>query len=151
MVSSYLIDEKLSDVVEYSMKLRSFKIRILLTELPPDVAVALRVCTKVTSTVFSGKIGVRVRLLSAELLTSDSVTKLRKLTVSHKFSDWAERWYERKVMTLNSLVKEFRKEVFRYVSTVNPMQIHLIRWMLMRRVLTRIYQYAVTDMHIPIN
>ena len=96
------------------MKTRSFRLKLTTTELPPEVSLALRKCTKETSTVFAGKTGVKVRLLSAELLTDNTVTKLRKLTVSHKFSDWAEKWLDRKKTTLNYLTKAFHKHVHRY-------------------------------------
>ena len=112
-VALYIIDEKMSGVVEFSLKTRSFRLKLSSSELPPDVALALKICTKETSSVFGGKQGVRLRLLSAALLTSKTVTTLRQLTVSHKFSDWAEKWHESKVMNWNFLAQEFRKHASR--------------------------------------
>ena len=109
----YIIDEKLSEVVEYSLKTRSFRLKLSSSELPQDVSIAMKICTKVTSTVFAGKIGVRVRLLSAALLTKDTASKLQKLAVSHKFSDWAEKWYETKLFNRNLLSQEFHKQASR--------------------------------------
>ena len=114
-VASYIIDEKLSDVVEFSLKTRSFRLKLSASELPPDVSIAMKICTKETVTVFAGKQGVRIRLLSAALLTKNTASKLRKLVVSHKFSDWAEKFYETKMFMGNLLSQEFHKQASRLV------------------------------------
>ena len=112
-VATYILEQQLSDVVEYSVKTNSFRLKLAPTEVPPDISAALAFCTKSTSTIFAGVLGVRVRLLSADLLTNRSVSKLRKLAVSHKFSDWAEKWLERKNTTWALLANKFRKQAYR--------------------------------------
>ena len=114
IVATYILEEKLSDSIEYSAKGKTFRLKMSLSDLPLDIASALRGCTKETSTVFAGKIGVKVRLLSAKLLTADLLTDLRALTVTHKFSDLVEKFLEKRVAAQAELAKEFYKQVKRY-------------------------------------
>ena len=113
VVASYMIKEKISEAVEYSVKTKSFRLKISPVDVPADVATALRGCTKESSTVFAGKIGVKVRLLSARLLSTDTLAQLRALTVTHKFSDWAEKYLDRRDATQRELAKAFCKLVER--------------------------------------
>ena len=113
VVANYMVKGKMSEAVEYSVKTKSFRLKLSPVDVPPDVATALRGCTKETSTVFAGKIGVKVRLLSAKLLSADLLAQLRALTVTHKFADWTEKYLDRKDATQKELAKAFCKAVER--------------------------------------
>ena len=113
VVASYMIKEKISEAVEYSVKTKSFRLKISPVDVPADVATALRGCTKETSTVFAGKIGVKVRMLSAKLLSTDGLAQLRALTVTHKFADWAEKFLDKRDATKKELAIKFCKMVER--------------------------------------
>jgi hypothetical protein len=113
VVATYIVDSELSEVVEYSAKTKSFRLKLSPTDLQSDIASALRGCTKETSTVFGGKIGVKVRLLSAKLLSADLLSQMRSLTATYKFSDAVERMLENNAAAQALFAKEFFKQVER--------------------------------------
>ena len=113
VVAAYIVDSDLAEVVEYSAKTRSFRLKLSPTDLQSDIASALRGCTKETSTVFGGKIGVKVRLLSAKLLSPDLLSQMRSLTASYKFSDAVEKMLENKDAAQALFAKEFFKQIER--------------------------------------
>ena len=112
-VVNYLVDDKLGDYVEYSDKTKSFKLKINPSDVTDNIATALRNCTKTTSTVFGGKLGVRVRLLPSSLLSPELLTKMRSLTETIKFEDTVKKVLDNKEAALAVFGREFFKQVRR--------------------------------------
>ena len=88
---NYILDKKLEDCVEYSIKSKCFKLKMNPSEVPYEVVVALRNCTKSTSTVFGGKYGIRVRMLPSSSLSTNLVSQLKSLTATVKFDDACQK------------------------------------------------------------
>ena len=119
MIVNHFMDNHMDDCVEYSAKTKSFRLKIDPSDTPEDVARAIRNCTKVTSTVFGGKLGVKVRLLSSSLLSAENLAKMRSLSTSIKFADAVERMLANKAATNKVFGREFYKQVRRYYR-LNP-------------------------------
>ena len=112
-VVNYLVDEKLGDSIEYSEKTKSYKLKINPSDVPENIAVVLRNCTKTTSTVFGGKLGVRVRLLPTSLLSPELRSKMRSLTETIKFEDAVKKIMDGKEADHALFGREFFKQVKR--------------------------------------
>ena len=113
LVVKYLVKENMGDCVEYSAKTQSFRLKVDPSDTPDDIAAALRKCTKVTSTVFGGKLGVRVRLLASSLLTAEPLSQLRSLTALVKFADAVDKMLQDKIAGQKMFAKEVYKELRR--------------------------------------
>ena len=113
IVVEHIVNENLSDCVEYSDKTKSFKLKISASEVPAAVAGALKNCTKATSTVFGGKLGVRVRMLPSTILSPVLIARLRSLTATVKFADAVEKMLENREAAQKVFAREFYKQVAR--------------------------------------
>ena len=118
-VATYIVEESLAENVEYSAKTKSFKLKINVTDAPESIAAALGKCTKATSTVFGGQLGVRVRLLPSSLLSTERVSQLRSLRVAIKFADAAQKMMDEKATAQKLFASEFYKQVNRYEPKIN--------------------------------
>ena len=87
----YLIEEELSNAIEFSEKKNSFKLKLVLSMVPEDIIRALKICTKETTAAFGGKCAVKVRILSAELLSVETLANLRSMMETDDFNDWVEQ------------------------------------------------------------
>ena len=93
MVGKYLLDEELSNAVEFFEKKNSFKLKLVLSMVPEDITHALKICTKETTAAFGEKCAVKVRILSAELLSKEILANLHSMieTSDFTFTDWVEQ------------------------------------------------------------
>ena len=111
IVAKYLVDENLGDSIEFTERSQNIKMKLSLSLLPEDICKALKVCTKETTTAFTGKRGMKVRILSAKLLSKDSLANIKALTQTYKFDDWVEQMLEEKAVKEADLGKKFYKQV----------------------------------------
>ena len=86
-VANYLVEEKLKNCVQCCQRSSNFKIKLGISDIPPEISTALKNTTKETSTTFKGRPRIKVRIMSAELLSDESVAKLKKLSSSLDFFD----------------------------------------------------------------
>ena len=88
MVVKYLIEEELRNAIEFSKKRNSFKLKLVLSLVPEDIVHALKSCTKETTAAFGEKYAVKVRILSADLLSEEILAGL--LSLIETFDFWVE-------------------------------------------------------------
>ena len=113
LVVKYLVKESMDDCVEYSAKTKSFRLKVDPSDTPNDVAAALKNCTKGTSTVFGGKLGVKVRMLPSSLLSAELLSQMRSLTATIKFAEAVDNMMANKAAAQKVYAKEFYKHVNR--------------------------------------
>ena len=111
-VGQYLIDQHLDNTVEYSAKMKHFKLKMPTTSIPREISKAIKECTKETVTNFAGKKS-RVRILAASLLQGKVLSDLISLGQSHDFTDCVERYLDEKTEKKEKLGKEFYKQIER--------------------------------------
>ena len=75
----------MKDSVQCCHRPSNFKIKLGIADISPEISTALKNTTKETSTTFKGRPRIKVRILSAELLSEESVAKLKKLCCSVDF------------------------------------------------------------------
>ena len=90
-IVTYLVDQELSNAIEFSEKRNNFKLKLVLSMVPEDVTHALKSCTKETTAAFGEKHAVKVRLLSADLLSEESLASLHSMIDTFDFTDWVEQ------------------------------------------------------------
>ena len=107
VIAEYLIelDERsVSNKIEFSERFNGFKLKLIINAVPSHVAKALRLCTRETTSTFSGKRGIKVRLLSADLLSDEVVLELKSLIPdAEDFADWVEASIQESEDSLTSL------------------------------------------------
>ena len=111
-VGQYILDHHLDTTVEYSAKMKHFKLKMPTTSIPPEISKALKGCTKETVTNFAGRKG-RVRILAACLLQGKVLSDLKSLGQSHDFTDCVMRYLDEKTEKKENLGKEFYKQIER--------------------------------------
>jgi uncharacterized protein YjgD (DUF1641 family) len=111
-VGKYILEEGLANCIEYSEKSGSFKLKLSLANLPEVISKAIKFCTKETTTGFAGK-KVKVRMMSASLLTDQLLSDLKALTETHNFTDWVNKMLDEKEEKQEKFGAEFYKQVQR--------------------------------------
>ena len=111
IIANHIVENKLDTCLEYTERSKSFKLKLLLTDLPIDVSKAVKIVTKETTTQLAGKLGVKVRMLSVKLLKQELVDALKALHESHKFSDWVEKMLVKQHEKKKKLAEEFYRQV----------------------------------------
>ena len=109
-VAQYILEEQLDNYVEYSEKSSCFKLRLPVSALPSNISKAVKGCTKETVTTFDGK-KMKIRMMSASLLSGKLLSDLRALGESYDFSDWVTRMLDDKKERKEELGAEFYKQV----------------------------------------
>ena len=111
-VAEYLVQEHSTNSLEFSDKMKGYKIKLLMSTIPEEVARALRFCTRETTSSFGGK-KIKVRLLSVDLLSRELDLQLRSLLADEDFDDWVEASIEESVQIMNDLGNEFYQLISR--------------------------------------
>ena len=106
-VVAYLIEEGFTNNIEFSDRINGFKLKISLSKIPPQIAQALRSCTRETTSTFSGKLGTKIRILSAGLLSEESVLQLKSQIDTVDFADWVEQSNNDSDQLMTDLGNEF--------------------------------------------
>ena len=94
-IGQYLVDQHLDTAVEYSARMKHFKLKLPTTTIPREILKALKACTKETVTNFAGRKS-RVRILAACLLEGKVLSDLISLGQSHDFNECAMRYLDEK-------------------------------------------------------
>ena len=89
VVAKYLAEEELRSALEFSKKKNSFKLKLVLSSVPEDIMHALKSCTNETTSSFGGSRAVKVRIMSADLLSEETVANLISMTETFDF--WVEQ------------------------------------------------------------
>ena len=123
VVAEYLLEKKMDQCVEYSEKSKNFKLKLAIADQPVDIQIALRGCTKESSTIFDGK-KVKARVLPANLLSQDKVTGLKALGITPTFVDCVNEMLEqRKLLNEKNgmlFLNTVRRLVWAVVFTYQP-------------------------------
>ena len=93
VLAEYIVQQdpmELSNSIEFSEKSNVFRLKLSMNVIPKEVAKALRMCCRETSSVFKGKRGVKVRLLSPDLLTEEHVMQLKSAVVNEDYDQWVD-------------------------------------------------------------
>jgi hypothetical protein len=81
--------------LEHGGRSKNFKIRLGLSGLPPEISSALKNITKETCSSFMGKTKVKVRLLSEDLLSENTLSQLKYLKETFDLFDWLDEAHAR--------------------------------------------------------
>ena len=89
-VAEFILEGDLKESIESHDKSQSFKIKLNLATLSPEMISALKNTSKETCTSFMGKAKVKVRVLSQDLLSESTVKQLKALKATFDLGDWLD-------------------------------------------------------------
>ena len=112
MVGKYLVEEEMSDSIEYSDRTKQFRLKLRVSDMPEQIQKAVRGCSKDSVSIFEGK-KMRVRILPYSLLPSQLVARIKAIVQPVTFVDCVEKMLEERQKKREKLGMDFYRQISR--------------------------------------